>query len=735
MYHDEREINAERMIETLESQLKSFTDIPDDARLLLMLVIVARVAKRSVILHKISQKLMQDPALASIEANTLNRLLLEAKRSIDSDDDAIYLLTHLAAKLIALILRIDHRHPKLIAALVGTVQSTLSTPLIEVMPNTAELSLGLLGNYPKSSFPMFSDIPERQQDLISIRLAANDVTANFITPEYYQYPSQSTFLLDALYPDSTGMLNVLPEILKIRGQNRLVLIQNWTRTEPTQVWPRLLELIEGRGQIEAIINFSSLAAASDQFTAMIVNTNPPQRETLYIDVSMSNRSLPALDGIERMLLAGCIYNLWQGRNFHRSSEYLSSDVVRFINSYFGEGFRPISGLCNAVDILPKTISKRRLVSRIFLKAMQGGFSRPTLTRNSKVIVDLLEWRDDPCCIYVIGNNGEGKSFLLRDVAYRLAEVRKRSIGIPMSHADRFPRTDKPIKKFFEYKGARTTRIEKEIGVISSQPQKIELIRECLGLVGFVSRIYLTLKSELSHDRNGDPRRDTLDLFATEDMQYLNSERGSVSEYEVNFIREGHRTIPFDNLSSGEQSILGLLIKIIASNAECVTFLIDEPEISLHVSWQQRLPRILNLLSSHLNASFVVATHSPVFIANAANSDVCYVSRLGVLDEISADERHSVETLLMDSFETYTPHNREVHERCAKLVALLISTTNEAHVADRAEEAIKKLKEFQTTIQKNGQGQSDVRQASDLELIEKTLGAIFMLRDENGVRHG
>jgi predicted ATPase len=450
---------------------------------------------------------------------------------------------------------------------------------------------------------------------------------------------------------------------------------------------------------------------------------------------MSNRSLPALDGIERMLLAGCIYNLWQGRDPHRGSEYLSSDVARFINSYFGEGFRPISGLCNAVDIRPKTISKRRLASRVFLKVKQGESSRPTLTGNSKVIGEMLERRGEPCCIYVIGNNGEGKSFLLRDIAYRLEEVQKRSIGVPVSHADRFPRTDKSIKRFFEYKGARSTQIVKEVGAISSQPRKVELLRECLGLIGFVSRIYLILKSELSHDRNGNPRRDTLDLVAYDDMQYLNSERGSISEYEVNFIREGHRTIPFDNLSSGEQSILGLLIKIIASDAEHATFLIDEPEISLHVSWQQKLPRILTLLSSHLNASFVVATHSPILIANAADNDTCYVSKLGVLDEIPVDERHSVETLLMDGFETYTPHNREVHERCAKLVASLISAANESHVSDQTEEAIGKLKAFKTTIQKNGQNESDARQASDLDLIEKTLGAILMLRDESGARHG
>ncbi len=219
------------------------------------------------------------------------------------------------------------------------------------------------------------------------------------------------------------------------------------------------------------------------------------------------------------------------------------------------------------------------------------------------------------------------------------------------------------------------------------------------------------------------------------MQYLNDRRSSISKYEVNFIREGHRTISFENLSSGEQSILGLLIKVIASDAENATFLIDEPEISLHVSWQQKLPHILSLLSRRLSASFVVATHSPVLIANAADEDICYVSKVGRLYPIPIDERHSVETLLMDGFETYTPHNREVHERCAKLVALLISAANEPVVAGKADEAIKKLEAFKKTIEENDQTASDARQASDLDLIEKTLGAIGLLSSKTGGRRG
>lgn len=733
MYHDEREINAEHTIERLQAELQASTEIPEAARFLVMLFVVTRIAGS---VHSSDViELMHESGFKSIKTNRLGRLIIKAKRMIDSEDEVNYLITHLIAVLISRRLGIDYRHPKLVAALVGTVQSTLSTPLLELMPNTAELSLGLLGAGPKKSFSMLGNNDSYLRKLIRIRLAVENVSARFVAPTAYRRFSQSTFVLDAAYVDPMRMLDTLQDAMENGGRGRFVLIQNWTRANTSGVWKGLLAVIEGLAQIEAVINFSSLPAALDHCTAIIIDTRLPQGDTLYIDVTLSNKSLPPLDSIERMLLAGCIYNLWQGRASHRSEDYLSSGVARFINSYFRDGFKPIIGLCNVMDKRPTAILKKRLVSRQFLEAAPDDFSRRTLTDNSKLISDRLVQCDGCCCIYVIGNNGEGKSFLLSDVVYRLEKTQNRSIGLPMSHADRFPRADDAIKPFFEYKGARTTRIVKDVGVIAQSPNKVSLFIECLGLIGFGLQTFLILKSGPSLDSNNNRGRDRLDLASIEDMDYLNSEKGLINAYTVNFVREQHRTIAFENLSSGEQSILSLLVKIIASNATGATFLIDEPEISLHVSWQQRLPRILSLLSSRLNASFVVATHSPVLIANAAEEDICYVSNIGKLKEIPVDERHSVETLLMDGFETYTPHNREVHERCAKLVAELILAANTSNVAGPAKEATDKLNEFEATILKNGRDDGNKRQASDLDLVRKTLGAVSMLLKQSEFRHG
>jgi predicted ATP-binding protein involved in virulence len=74
-----------------------------------------------------------------------------------------------------------------------------------------------------------------------------------------------------------------------------------------------------------------------------------------------------------------------------------------------------------------------------------------------------------------------------------------------------------------------------------------------------------------------------------------------------------REIPVTGLSSGEQHELVLFYSLLFSVAPGSLVLIDEPEISLHVSWQKRfLQDILEI--SHANSvRFLLATHSPQII--------------------------------------------------------------------------------------------------------------------------
>jgi predicted ATP-dependent endonuclease of OLD family len=69
-----------------------------------------------------------------------------------------------------------------------------------------------------------------------------------------------------------------------------------------------------------------------------------------------------------------------------------------------------------------------------------------------------------------------------------------------------------------------------------------------------------------------------------------------------------RALEWRHLSSGEKQILILLTQALISEREPVVYVADEPELSLHVTWQEILMKSLVKLAGR--CQFIVATHSP-----------------------------------------------------------------------------------------------------------------------------
>lgn len=67
-------------------------------------------------------------------------------------------------------------------------------------------------------------------------------------------------------------------------------------------------------------------------------------------------------------------------------------------------------------------------------------------------------------------------------------------------------------------------------------------------------------------------------------------------------------IALQKLSSGEKQLLILLIEALLQRQQPYIFLADEPELSLHISWQRRIISAITKLNP--NAQVIVATHSP-----------------------------------------------------------------------------------------------------------------------------
>lgn len=85
----------------------------------------------------------------------------------------------------------------------------------------------------------------------------------------------------------------------------------------------------------------------------------------------------------------------------------------------------------------------------------------------------------------------------------------------------------------------------------------------------------------------------------------------------------NQPIPLSELSSGEQHILVLIYWLLFSVEEDSIILIDEPEISLHVSWQRTFIEDLEKILKLRQIRVLIATHSPQII----NENWDYVQQL------------------------------------------------------------------------------------------------------------
>jgi len=74
-------------------------------------------------------------------------------------------------------------------------------------------------------------------------------------------------------------------------------------------------------------------------------------------------------------------------------------------------------------------------------------------------------------------------------------------------------------------------------------------------------------------------------------------------------------VKMEDLSSGEKHILALLGKVALSPEQDSLFIADEPELSLHLSWQRKLLPTLHKINPRMQ--IIVATHAPAIIPPTA----------------------------------------------------------------------------------------------------------------------
>lgn len=513
----------------------------------------------------------------------------------------------------------------------------------------------------------------------------------------------------------------------------------------------VMQSLPTRIDFDALMNSNRLLAVIE-FNAQqkknhrlcLLSNRLPFRDVLMINTTRldqaQNLNAAVQAGLIGATLSACFNLPWQKlRGTRQDDEQIDALKTRF----FRRGYEDIAGYCHLIPH-EKIQQIKQLRPEAWIKPPQANNTFNGL--NMEAIYPQLIADDKKRCHYIIGNNGVGKSFLLRDIAQTLhdsnLDTRNNGKKIPVlmaafGYADRFADLSVIAEGGLRYLGdlhnmqtvalkKREAEVAKRILAIYRHAQKRSVLIELLNEFSFNTDVYFLPPDYVL--KNGELYSDkeihNISFIAPDNLIGLEQIKGHVLAFE----KQGEPTTLYTSLSSGEQHILLMLLRILSALETGSVVLVDEPELSLHVEWQQRLPAAFSTLCDRYNASFVVATHSPVLIAAVDHHhSVCYLAKPGLLTAIEPDAMTNIEATLLDAFNIVTRNNRSIYEHCASAVSGFMQAINQGDNVNIAKE-----KAFATLIQLREKLQAHPvaidNHGSDIKLLDQAINAINELAD-------
>jgi predicted ATP-dependent endonuclease of OLD family len=121
-------------------------------------------------------------------------------------------------------------------------------------------------------------------------------------------------------------------------------------------------------------------------------------------------------------------------------------------------------------------------------------------------------------------------------------------------------------------------------------------------------------------------------------------------------------VPLKHASSGELSLITSMMFLLSEAQDTKLLLIDEPENSLHPSWQRAyVPFLLDLIS-YYEMEIYIATHSPLLVTGAQLDELANLRFIHPQKgEITPPSTANIEELLWGQFETMPPASRYLSE--------------------------------------------------------------------------
>ncbi len=167
-----------------------------------------------------------------------------------------------------------------------------------------------------------------------------------------------------------------------------------------------------------------------------------------------------------------------------------------------------------------------------------------------------------------------------------------------------------IDKHFSVAHSALKRIKKLVE--KTDQQQIEI--NDIFIVPLISRTKSMIKAAQKLDKEKDEIFKPIYLYENLVNDFLEGKEIKVDDNGVLSIKLKGKSMEFNSnqLSSGEKQILILLTQALLWEANPVVYMVDEPELSLHISWQEKL--INSLLKLGGEIQIIAATHSPDIVS-------------------------------------------------------------------------------------------------------------------------
>ena len=223
----------------------------------------------------------------------------------------------------------------------------------------------------------------------------------------------------------------------------------------------------------------------------------------------------------------------------------------------------------------------------------------------------VKWNLNPGVNILSGVNGVGKSTILNRVIMHLLNI------------DKLDRQADGVKLEYDVEGAHCV----DFDVIRSFDRPV--------LSGDIMKKVTDTQLQTELDFQVTLSNQMVELFTKQDpqaqekAQQLAQEKAHFQDVVDSLFKDTGKTILRDKnelyfdsfgetlspykLSSGEKQMLIILLSVLVQNKRHYTLFMDEPEVSLHVEWQQQLVSLIRDLNP--NAQIILTTHSPAVIMN------------------------------------------------------------------------------------------------------------------------